>query len=397
MRALTSYEIVSFNHLSSADLVVDRVYDGGTVGNAGDDPLARLLPVGNQGGFRYKGSPRRGTVQLAVLYTTAAELDWPDSLDVQTGVFTYYGDNRSPGRELHDTQRGGNVLLRDVFQRTQGDEQDRRKVPPFLLFEKSTPGRRILFRGLLAPGAAALTEDDELTAIWRSSGGTRFQNYRARFTVLDVASVTRAWLTDVLNGNANDSPHCPGAWKSWVRGRTYQPLLAPSTTVVRPKAAQLPHDRGGQEILRTIRDFYRGNEHGFEACAVQLWRLVAPRTSRCDVTRPSRDGGRDAIGEYTIGPASDPIAIDFALEAKCYSASTSVGVRDVSRLISRLRHRQFGVFVTTSYFHQQAYTEVREDGHPIVLMSGSDIVDTLRSHGYSDPDAIHQWLKALED
>jgi hypothetical protein len=43
---------VEFTQLASADLVVDRIYRGGTAGNAGDDPLARLLPVGNQGGFR---------------------------------------------------------------------------------------------------------------------------------------------------------------------------------------------------------------------------------------------------------------------------------------------------------------------------------------------------------
>jgi hypothetical protein len=33
------------------------------------------------------------------------------------------------------------------------------------------------------------------------------------------------------------------------------------------------------------------------------------------------------------------------------------GVREMSRLISRLRHRQFGVLVTTSYVDNQAYRE----------------------------------------
>lgn len=53
----------------------------GTAGNAGDDPLARLLPVGNQGGFRTHGSPAKDAVRLAVLYTSGAEPDWPDALD----------------------------------------------------------------------------------------------------------------------------------------------------------------------------------------------------------------------------------------------------------------------------------------------------------------------------
>jgi len=39
-----------------------------------------------------------------------ADPDWPDSPDRETGVFTYYGDNKKPGRELHDTGRDGNPI-----------------------------------------------------------------------------------------------------------------------------------------------------------------------------------------------------------------------------------------------------------------------------------------------
>jgi hypothetical protein len=106
---------IGFDQLTSADLVLERVYHGGVAGNSGDDPLARLLPVGNQGGFRTNRSRAKDEVRLAVLYTSGAKPDWPDSLDVHTGAFTYFGDNRSPGRELHDTQEG-------------------QPVPPFLLF-----------------------------------------------------------------------------------------------------------------------------------------------------------------------------------------------------------------------------------------------------------------------
>ena len=162
---MNAERVVPFANLASADLTVDQLYDGGTSGTVADDPLARLLPVGNQGGFRYAGSPRKATVRLVVLYTTAAEIDWPDSLDPQIGVFTYYGDNRSPGRELHYTQRSGNVLLRDAFEHGHGCADQRRRVPPFLLFEKAAPGRRIMFRGLLVPGAATLSGDDELVAL----------------------------------------------------------------------------------------------------------------------------------------------------------------------------------------------------------------------------------------
>jgi hypothetical protein len=37
-------------------------------------------------------------------------------------------------------------------------------------------------------------------------------------------------------------------------------------------------------------------------------------------------------------------------------------------------------------------TEVRADGHPVVLINGSDIVDLLRSHGYTTRGAVQAWL-----
>ena len=146
--------IVAFDQLGECDLILDRVYKGGAAGNTADDPLGRLLPgVGNQGGFRAMGRLSRDAVRLVVLYTSGAEPDWPDELDPYTGTFTYFGDNRSPGRELHDTPRKGNLLLRDsVRARPRRAGRDGRKVPPFLLFDKPGTGRDVRFRGLLAPG-----------------------------------------------------------------------------------------------------------------------------------------------------------------------------------------------------------------------------------------------------
>jgi len=270
-------------------------------------------------------------------------------------------------------------------------------VPPFLLFESAGAGRHVRFRGLLVPGGAALTADDDLVAIWRSAGGLRFQNYRALFTVLDVPTVQRSWIADILSGvAATASPHCPGPWRAWVDDRGYAALMSAPTKVVRSRAEQLPADPVGRRLLDLIRDYYRGREHDFEVCAVALWRLLAPATGPCELTPPGRDGGRDAVGGYILGPPADPITIDFALEAKCYSEDHSVGVKEVSRLISRLRHRHFGVFVTTSFFGQQVCDEVRTDQHPIALVCGRDIVDVLRSHGRGDPPSVRAWLDATQ-
>jgi hypothetical protein len=93
------------------------------------------------------------------------------------------------------------------------------------------------------------------------------------------------------------------------------------------------------------------------------------------------------------GETTDPIKLDFALEAKCYGADNGVGVRELSRLISRLRHRQFGVLVTTSYLAPQAYEELRVDDHPVVVISARDIVEILRRHGISTPAETEAWLQ----
>jgi len=46
-------------------------------------------------------------VKLAVLYTTGELPDWPDALDPYTSMFTYNGDNRSPGRALGGHAQSG--------------------------------------------------------------------------------------------------------------------------------------------------------------------------------------------------------------------------------------------------------------------------------------------------
>lgn len=91
-----------------------------------------------------------------------------------------------------------------------------------------------------------------------------------------------------------------------------------------------------------------------------------------------------------------PLRIDCAMEAKCYSENHSVGVREMSRLISRIRYRQFGVLITTSYVHDQAYKEVMEDGHPILIMSATDIASVLRKNAIISSN-IEDWFTILDN
>lgn len=373
-------------------MVIDRVYKGGQAKTVADDPLSKLLPVGNQGGFRYKGGPAADTVRVIALYTTGAEASWPDVLDPYSGDFAYWGDNRSPGMGLTGTQRQGNKLLERMFERANGDRPSRELVCPILLFEKADSGRDVRFRGLLAPGSEHLALGEDLVAVWRTSSGQRFQNYRAHFTVLKVPVVSREWINEVLAGDyLGDS--CPQAWHQWVAEGTYDALVAPSTVVVRSSAEQLPATADGTRLIETIHRHFADHPVGFEHFAAELWSRAERRVQDVDVTRPWRDGGRDAVGNFMIGPRADPVRVEFALEAKCYGLRNSVGVREVSRLISRLRHRQFGVLVTTSHVNAQAYSEIRADGHPVVIVAAADIVEILKSSGLGQLDNLRRHLQ----
>ena len=124
-------KVVLFAELSNADLHVDAVYQGGRTGNARDDPLPHLLNVSNSGGFRYRGS--LDALELVVLTSSRRDPNWPDTFDVETGVYSYYGDNKLPGRALHETPRKGNELLRRIFDLAHSGVEGRRRVPPVLI------------------------------------------------------------------------------------------------------------------------------------------------------------------------------------------------------------------------------------------------------------------------
>ena len=369
---------------------MDRTYVSGGANHAGDDPISKILPVGNSGGFRYKGSVKTAAVSCLVLYTSAEDPDWPDRLDRQTGTFTYYGDNKTPGSELHQTPKLGNLLLRQMFENAQTAD-GRLDIPPTFLFEKVGRRRDVRYLGLLVPGSTAIPEDEQLVAVWRTRDGQRFQNYRATFSVLDVQTVTRQWLDQILADEPLGTA-APHAWKRWVSSGVARRLEAPSTIMHRTRDEQMPHSAQGRKVLECVRQHFEKRPHDFEKCAIEIWQMIAPSTEELIQTQPSRDGGRDAIGFYRIGPPADEIQIDFALEAKCYLPHSQVGVKEVSRLISRLRYRQFGVLVTTSFLGQQAYKEVRDDNHPVVVVSGGDIVATLERHGWATPAAVQSWL-----
>lgn len=384
---------ISNDQLSATGLFLDCLYQGGRKGNAGDDPLHLLLPVSNQGGFRIVGTKHRP--KLVALTTGMDDPDWPDEIDKETGQFTYFGDNKLPGNGLHDTPRYGNLLLKNMFDQAHGGAEKRTHVPPVLIFAKGGAWRDVVFLGLAVPGGESLDQNNDLVAIWKLRDGSRFQNYRATFTILDVPVVSRQWIAEVASGSPL-GPSCPAAWRAWVEHGAFVPLKAPRALEYRTRGEQLPSDTFGNAVIARVHAYFSDDPYRFEACAARLAQMMLPAIAgNVDLTRAVRDGGRDAVGRYRIGEGPSSVLVDFALEAKCYHPDKSVGVKELSRLISRLRHRQFGVLVTTSFVASQAYQEIKEDQHPIVIISAIDIVKLLIRHGIRGLPELDAWLSAF--
>lgn len=393
-----------FNQLENAPLVVDAIYKSGTTKNISSEVLHHLFPkCGTSGGFR-KVNRADGSGKLAyvVLYTSMEELEWPDYLDVETGIFRYYGDNRKPGNELLKTKLKGNHLLEEVFNilNSKGPYDD---IPPFFIFKKTGRGRDVQFLGLAAPGNPKISPDKDLISFWRTMNDKRFQNYEAYFTVLDTKEkvITKKWLECLIHNNANSLDFAPDCWKKFVKtGRNgIKALSAKRILKIPSKYEQLQSDQEGQYLLQRIRDYYSDNPYGFEVCAIDLISKLNVNFQDFSLSRPWRDGGIDASGYYVInsgGTQNHPLKIDCALEAKCYSEKNSVGVKAMSRLISRIRYRQFGILITTSYVDSQAYKEVVEDGHPILIVTANDIAAILRNSKI-DRSNVDAWLESLVD
>lgn len=402
---INSFEDIINGRVSS--LIIDAIYENKKPYiNKSCEVLSKLMKVKNSGGFRPIGQWKNNfDVKYVVLYSTKEDIYWQDILDEEIGMYIYYGDNQTAGRELHNTNLGGNIILRESFNYALSESlSDRIKIPPFFLFEKTDSGD-IKFSGLLVPGYKAIDSREWLTALWakRREGG-RFQNYKAIFTVLNTdtgsiinpnsSSIDLRWLEDLKNGKGYESQYAPVSWKKYISAGTYTPLTVNIEKQIRDKNEQLPTSKSKINMLNIIIDYFNDNPYLFEEFAILITTLSDANIINCQNTRPTKDGGRDGIGEYKIlNNLSLGLKTTFALEAKCYSISNSVGVKETSRLISRIKHREFGVFVTTSYVAKQAYEEIIEDNHPIAIISGVDIIDILFKNDITDANRLIGFLE----
>ena len=194
---------IKFNELERKDLIIDCIYGGdNTHGDINDEPLHVLFPkCGNQGGFRpvyqrdendhYIKEDGKKKLAYVVLTTGFDEIEWPDFIDEETGVFRYYGDNKKAGREHTQTRHGGNKILEEVFCLLNSNDS-LESIPPFFVF-KTMAGRDFKFLGLAAPGNPNISPDNELIGIWKTLNEDRFLNYEAYFTILNTGKKPIKW------------------------------------------------------------------------------------------------------------------------------------------------------------------------------------------------------------
>lgn len=378
---------IDFKDLERSDLVIDEIYCGGTATNISSEVLNKLMLCSNSGGFRQVKN-KDGKYAYCVLYTTGEDIDWKDYLDAELGRFIYYGDNKKEGHSIHNTSRKGNEILRTCFEKLENNDRD--SIIPFFIFQK-VKGRDVRFLGLAVPGDDRLTKEEQLISVWSQKDGRRYQNYKAIFSILDVSTIDRRWLMDLKN-SIDNSKYEPEVWKEWQKKGKCKHLTAKKVVQYRNKEEQLPKQEQDLKMLREIYNYF-DDPYEFEKCAAKIAQLMDNNIVAYDLTKTRRDGGRDDIGKYRIGTDKSNIQVEFALEAKRYDINNSVGVKETSRLISRLKHREFGILITTSYVDMQTYKEIVEDGHPIVIIAAIDIIHILKKSGIKTVEDVRKWLK----
>ena len=80
---------IQFEDLDKSDFFIDCIYKGGKAPNMSSEPFHKLIPgCENAGGIRKKlREDGSGKYAYIVLYTSMEELEWPDYLDEETGIF----------------------------------------------------------------------------------------------------------------------------------------------------------------------------------------------------------------------------------------------------------------------------------------------------------------------
>jgi hypothetical protein len=308
---------------------------------------------------------------------------WEDIVDLSNAEILYWGDSKAhPTKRLDDFS--GNAVLRRVFNNLLDGE--RAAAPPILHFSKPRAGV-VKFNGLCVL--------DRLDLAWFYDAGRPVRNYHARLRVLDCDNVPLAWLHHRAQATTvallDDHPNCPTVWQRYKMGETVTiDIWRPE---IRSKSSQLPEE--GSDDDRLLQQLTNLQPFDFERVVVAVFKEIKEVTHHIEGTRATGDGGFDFFGRFVLQRPLD-YTIQFRGEVKRYARTTAVAPKDVSRLVARLGRQEYGLFVTTSYFTEQAQKEVLADSYPIHLIPGAELVKMLRFLNLAEgPEIRKVWLDSL--
>lgn len=263
-----------YEELSTAPLLVNSIYEGGSKGNpASDDPLTKLFKVegftksvGNRSGFRKSNKENNGKstkeVAYVVIFSTGKIKEWPDTFDKSTGTFIYYGDNREPGNYYLNTKQKGNALLKDIFDKAYGPTEARMTIPPMFVFESTGVGTNVEFLGVAVPGIKGKTKEESLELNTFGESPNQFQNYKAHLTMINVepSGVSREWLAQLKDINGNTPKYAPKEWINFVNngpGNVTPSDLIHNETIDNSSDAILPSEKQYLQKVRTTQGKFR--------------------------------------------------------------------------------------------------------------------------------------------
>jgi len=218
--------MVVFKELRDSDLIPGEIYEAGSTGSFFTDEVIsnifkfdNLKGIGNQSGIRrtmVENNPSlRNEEAFVVLLDTQRDPEWPNTYDRSTKILDYYGDNQDPRKNHLDTKQKGNAVFEKYYRRCYGESEGH--IAPFFYFERVN-GRDARFIGIAVPFVEGTPLDEALELRrFTKRGGGDYENYVARFTVLEV-SVPRQWLYDLKVGKT-ESEYAPTAWHNFLQTR----------------------------------------------------------------------------------------------------------------------------------------------------------------------------------
>lgn len=352
------------------------------------DQFVKWLPgMGNSKGIRpvkYKNIKTELPAYIVLITRQVAHHHynpWDDIVDYVAGKIYYWGDAKLNKEKNYKDFDGNRILLRTYENVLDANLE---AIPPILHFSKTESGK-VVFNGLCVLRKLEMT--------WYEDKGKPIKNYRGELIILDEEEVSVSWLNErVICENYNEiNKLSPSIWRAYIKGRTRK--IEVFKKEIKSTEEQLPHENTEDaKILETLVNL---TPTQFEAVMVELFREMPHIHHNILRTRAVKDGGFDFIGEFTI-PFPLKYKIEFLGEAKKYDRKNSIGPGMVSRLVARLGRGQYGIFVTTSYYTKQAQTEVLEDGYPVKLYSGIDLINFLKELRLIDNGAIKNgWIESV--